>query len=89
MKLSELDFKNHPNPGFGTITSHTFANGYGASIITGENAYTSTNAPYELAVLHNGKITYETELTGDVLGYLTEADVNEYLTKIEALPPKD
>lgn len=85
MKLSELGFRTHPSLGYDTIASHTFPNGYGASIITGEHAYSNENAPYELAVLHNGKITYDTELTGDVLGYLTEYEVNEYLLKIEAL----
>ena len=85
MKISELEFRKHPTRGFDTIASHTFPNGYGASIITGEHAYSSEDAPYELAVLHNNEITYDTPLTGDVLGYLTEDEVNEYLLKIEAL----
>jgi hypothetical protein len=85
MKVSDLVFKEHPSKGFDTIATHTFPNGYGASIITGQNAYSSETAPYELAVLHNSKITYDTPLTGDVLGYLTEDEVNEYLLKIEQL----
>jgi hypothetical protein len=85
MKVSDLVFKNHPRGFEGTIATHTFSNGYGASIITGEHAYSNENAPYELAVLHNGKITYDTELTDDVLGYLTEEEVDEYLLQIEAL----
>ena len=85
MKLSELGFRTHPSLRYDTIATHTFPNGYGASIITGQNAYSSENAPYELAVLHNNEITYDTPLTGDVLGYLTEEEVNEYLLKIEAL----
>ena len=85
MKVSDLVFKEHPSKDFDTLASHTFPNGYGASIITGEHAYSNEDAPYELAVLYNGKITYDTELTGDVLGYLTEEEVNEYLLKIEAL----
>lgn len=85
MKLSELEFIKHPSQGYDTIATHTFPNGYGASIITGEYAYSNEDAPYELAVLHNGKITYDTPLTGGVLGNLTEEEVNEYLLKIEAL----
>lgn len=85
MKVSDLVFKKHESEGFDTIASHTFPNGYGASIITGKYAYSNESAPYELAVLHNNEITYDTELTGDVLGYLTEDEVNEYLLKIEAL----
>jgi len=85
MKVSDLVFKNHPLGFEGTIATHTFSNGYGASIITGEHAYSNEDAPYELAVLYNNEITYDTELTSDVLGYLTEDEVNEYLLKIEAL----
>lgn len=85
MKVSDLVFKNHSLGFGGTVASHTFPNGYGASIITGEHAYSSEDAPYELAVLHNNEITYDTPLTDDVLGYLTEDEVNEYLLKIEAL----
>lgn len=85
MKVSDLVFKNHPLGFEGTVAAHTFSNGYGASIITGEHAYSNEDAPYELAVLYNNEITYDTELTDDVLGYLTEDEVNEYLLKIEAL----
>lgn len=85
MKVSDLVFKNHSLGFDGTVATHTFSNGYGASIITGEHAYSNEDAPYELAVLYNNEITYDTELTSDVLGYLTEDEVNEYLLKIEAL----
>lgn len=85
MKISDLVFKNNPLGFEGTIATHTFSNGYGASIITGEYAYSNEDAPYELAVLYNNEITYDTPLTDDVLGYLTEEEVNEYLLKIEAL----
>ena len=85
VKVSDLVFKKHLLGFDGTVATHTFSNGYGASIVTGEYAYSNESAPYELAVLHNNEITYDTELTDDVLGYLTEDEVNEYLLKIEAL----
>jgi hypothetical protein len=88
MKVSDLVFRDHPTGMGGTITSHNFPNGYGASIITGSMFYTRPNAPYELAVLHNDDICYDSGLAEDVLGYLTEAQVDEYLLKIEALPAK-
>ena len=79
MKVSDLVFRDHPAGMGGTITSHNFSNGYGASIITGSMFYSRPSAPYELAVLHKDEICYDTELTGDVLGYLTEDEVNDYL----------
>ena len=88
MKVSDLVFRDHPAGMGGTITSHNFPNGYGASIITGSMFYSSPNAPYELAVLHDDKICYDSGLTEDVLGYLTEDEVNDYLLKIEVLPAK-
>jgi hypothetical protein len=38
-----------------------------------------------LAVLYDGKITYSTEITGDVLGYLTNDDVMYYLSEVKDL----
>lgn len=42
--------------------------------------------PYELAVLKNGHVCYDTPITHDVIGYLTADEVGEILEKIEALP---
>lgn len=63
-----------------------FKNGYEASIITGKYTYTDKEHPYELAVLKNGELCYDTPITNDVIGYLTEDEVGEILEKIEALP---
>jgi hypothetical protein len=85
MKVSELEFKDH-QVGMGCkVASVRFSNGFGASIITGEVFYTSQNGPYELAVTDDDRITYATSITTDVLGYLSEEDVNETLGKIESL----
>ena len=64
----------------------TFDNGYGASVITG--GYGDESAPYELAVLHRGRIVYDTPITDDVIGWLTAAEVEELLDRIAALPPR-
>ena len=86
MNVTELNFEQHPSGLDGTRAVVNFDNGFGASVITGERFYTNEEHPYELAVLKNGEICYETELTDDVLGYLNEEQVNDYLVKIEALP---
>jgi hypothetical protein len=85
MEVKDLDFKEHGAGSGGKAASVYFSNGYGASVITGAMFYTSAEKPYELAVLYEGGLTYNTDLTDDVLGHLNEEEVNEYLKKIEEL----
>ncbi len=62
-----------------------FENNYGASIIKHKFSYGNDDDLFELAVLYDGKITYSTEITEDVLGYLTNDDVMFYLSEIKGL----
>lgn len=82
---------NHKGNNRGTSTVHRFENGYGASVIT--DGYGSQEGLLELAVIkwdgEDFKLTYETPITSDVLGYLTEGEVADALTRIEALAPAD
>lgn len=62
-----------------------FENGYGASVVRHDNSYGGKDGLYELAVLKDGDLCYDTPITSDVLGFLTEAEVSIYLTQIEQL----
>lgn len=66
-----------------------FPNGYGASIVRGPYTYGGSDGLFELAVVRfdgdGWDLTYETPVTDDVLGWLTEAQVEETLAAIEAL----
>ena len=64
---------------------HEFNNGYGASVVRGPGTYGYEEGLYELAVLKDGRLTYDTPITNDVIGYLTEEEVDEYLEKIKEL----
>jgi hypothetical protein len=68
----------------GTQWKFAFANGYAASVIN--DGYGAECGLYELAVMRGGAIVYDTPITGDVLGNLTEDEVAEALDKIAALP---
>ena len=65
---------------------YTFGNGYGASVIS--DGYGGESGLYELAVLKDGRLTYETPITDNVLGFLTEEEVQERLDEVAALTPE-
>ena len=65
---------------------YEFPNGFGASVIS--DGYGSEQGLYELGVLHHGHLTYKTPITDDVLGSLTEAEVEQRLDEIAALTPE-
>lgn len=64
-----------------------FDNGYGASVIRHEYSYGGDQGLWELAVLAGDLLCYNTEITDDVIGYLTEEEVEELLNRIKALEP--
>jgi hypothetical protein len=83
--FNELIFQPHPM-GIGNQCIVQFQNGYGASIVKGDHTYGGKDGLYEIAVFgKDGQISYETPITDDVLGYLTEQDVEDTLNKIKDL----
>ena len=83
--FQELNFQDHPM-GMGKQCIVQFPNGYGASIVKGEHTYGGKDGLYELAVYgKNGEISYDTPITNDVLGYLSELEVEKILTNIKNL----
>ena len=64
----------------------TFDNGYGASVIRNKYSYGHEDGLYELAVLKDNEITYDSPITNDVVGYLTPRQVAVLLQVIEELP---
>lgn len=63
-----------------------FENGYGVSVIEGSNAYGGRELAVFLGNEKNARITYDTPITNDVLGYLSIDDVTELMAKVAALP---
>jgi hypothetical protein len=83
--FKDLEFKQDIQRGLNAARI-MFDNGYGASVVVGPHTYGGEDGLYELAVLDsNGNLTYETPVTGDVEGYLSEDDVTKLLEQIQKL----
>ena len=84
--FNDLEFKPHPNVGMGIQARIQFDNGFGASVVKGPYTYGGDEGLYELAVLDKtGDLTYDTPITNDVLGHLTEEGVTNILSQIQNL----
>lgn len=85
-KFNELNFNPH-SAGMGGVQAVVqFPNGYGASIVKTPFTYGGDRGLYELAVFgKDGHITYDTPITNDVLGHLSEQDVEQALMDIKNL----
>ena len=83
--FEDLEFKEHPNKLGGVVTRIEFDNGYGASVAQTPFSYGGDQGLYELAVLKYGLITYDTPITDDVIGYLTQQEVTDLMEQIQKL----
>jgi hypothetical protein len=66
-----------------------FENGYGASIISHDGSYGGDHGLFEVGVLHDGILVYDTPVTHDTIGWLDFAGVAAILKDIEELPPRN
>ena len=68
-----------------------FGDEYELSIISGQGAYSTKNAPYEIAVIKNGDLVEMPGVTAEgdsVKGYLTESDVGAIIKKMYLITGK-
>ena len=66
-----------------------FENGYSASIVSHDLSYGGQEGLFEIAILHDGEMVYDTWITPDVIGHLDFAGVAATLKDIEELPPRN
>lgn len=69
-----------------------FNNGFGASVVKHRGSYGHEDDKWELAVIKfnpeidgDWSLTYETDITDDVIGWLNDDDVNDLLDRIKNL----
>jgi hypothetical protein len=83
--FKDLEF-NSFNHGDGVQAKIMFKNGFGASVVKSSFSYGGKNGLYEIAVLDtDGEITYDTDVTDDVIGHLTPEQVTETMAFVQAL----
>lgn len=98
MKFSDLNFQPHPHyRGDGIQAKHFFDNGYGVSVVKFPGSYGYESGLYELAVIKligeneeptfdaDFEICYDTPITDDVLGHLSEEKIEVLLYEVENL----
>jgi hypothetical protein len=84
--FKDLEFIPHSTGMGGVMSRIIFDNGFGASIVCTPHTYGGDKGLYEIAVLDTeGKLTYDTLVTDDVIGYLRPEDVTDVMEKIQQL----
>ena len=69
----------------GIQKTYKFDNGYGASVIRHKGSYGYAQGKWELAVLEGDELCYTSPITEDVIGHLTEDEVESILKQIKEL----
>ena len=65
------------------VNHTTFSNGYTASVVR------FSDQDYEVAVMYNGKLVYDTPVTADVVRCETRSQAEAVVDQIMDLPPRD
>jgi hypothetical protein len=94
--FNDLEFKEHTGYKQGKSATMFFPNGYGVSVVRfrlsngkSYSSYTSDETEWELAVLkgtpESATIAYDTPITDDVIGHITDNEVTEIMEKVQKL----
>lgn len=82
--FKDLEFKPH-SIGNGLQATMNFDNDYGVSVVKSNGSYGFKSDLWEVAILYKDSLTYNTDITDDVLGYQTDQDVTDVMKKVQAL----
>lgn len=82
--FKDLEFKPH-SIGNGLQAVMNFDNNYGVSVVKFNGSYGFNSDLWEVAILYKDALTYNTDITDDVLGHQTEQDVTDVMKKVQAL----
>ena len=91
--FKDIDFQPH-SVGEGLQGKLFFNNGYGVSVVRFKigdrySSYTNNEDEWELAILFGNEkeweLTYNTPITNDVIGWLSEDKVTDIMKKVQEL----
>ena len=83
--FKDLEFKPHTTDKNGVVAAIEFENGWGASVVRFDGSYGGQSGLFELAVLKDGYVDMNNDITDDVIGWLDESDVTKVLKQIQEL----
>ena len=82
LKLDSFEMKEKDLGGYQAVLSF---GEYELSVISGDGAYGSTNAPYEIGVFKNGDMIHMpgiTDADDSIKGWLTKSDIDAIISKM-------
>lgn len=82
--FKDLVFNHIPNLPNHIQAVMYFNNGYGISCINYKGAYCDEKT-YEVGIMYEGELTYNTHISDDVLGYQTPKDISIIMKQIQKL----
>ncbi len=88
LQFSDLEFSTQHTMLDGIQAVQMFENGYGVSVIRSRFSYGGKIGLYEVAVLDDDGICYDTPITGDVIGRLDKVGVSDVMRQVQELPIK-
>ena len=86
--FKDLRFKKHQLDRFykgSKQATMNFENGFGVSVLIGSCFYSNGVDSYEVAVLKNGDLCYDSGLTEDVFGRLSAREVTKIMKQVQQL----
>ena len=90
--FNDLTFGCHINPSIKDVKQARmqFDNGYGISVLLGgKGIYSNGFDTYEVAILYNDELCYDSGLCDDIFAYRTESEITKIMEKIQQLPNKN
>ena len=86
--FDDLEFNSREGFGtrdFGVQATIHFPNNYGVSVIRGYGGYGNSEGLYELGILYDNHLCYDTGITEDVIGHLSPEGITEIMRQVQEL----